>query len=229
MTAIAPVITVDGPSGVGKSALCKALSKSLGWRLLDSGIIYRILALSVLQHQMNIISEDDLISLASNLDICLSGDNGHLRVILQGEDVSKKIRRELIGSMASKAASFPRVRDVLLHHQRAVRNFPGLIADGRDMGTVVFPDATVKIFLDARSKERALRRLFQLQEKGFSVNFKRIWADMQERDYRDSNRKTAPLVPAQDALILDSTEMSLEQVIMKVFSYVQQKLLHSIE
>ncbi|WP_278400672.1 (d)CMP kinase, partial [Hafnia paralvei] len=163
MTAIAPVITVDGPSGAGKGTLCKALAESLGWCLLDSGAIYRVLALAALHHQVDITSEEALVPLAAHLDVRFVAQNGQLQVILEGEDVSNEIRTESVGSTASQAAAFPRVREALLRRQRAFREFPGLIADGRDMGTVVFPDAPVKIFLDASSEERARRRMLQLQ------------------------------------------------------------------
>lgn len=153
----------------------------------------------------------------------LPGD-GKLQVILEGEDVSNEIRTETVGNTASQAAAFPRVREALLRRQRAFREAPGLIADGRDMGTVVFPDAPVKIFLDASSEERAHRRMLQLQEKGFNVNFERLLAEIKERDDRDRNRPIAPLVPASDALVLDSTSMSIEEVIRQALTYAQKVL-----
>lgn len=224
MTAIVPVITVDGPSGAGKGTLCKALAESLGWHLLDSGAIYRVLALAALHHHVDIASEEALVPLAAHLDVRFVAQDGQLQVILEGEDVSNEIRTETVGNTASQAAAFPRVREALLRRQRAFREMPGLIADGRDMGTVVFPDAPVKIFLDASAEERARRRMHQLQEKGFSVNFDRLLAEIQERDYRDRNRAVAPLVPAPDALPLDSTQMSIEQVIDHALTYVREKL-----
>ncbi|MBI6548515.1 (d)CMP kinase [Xenorhabdus lircayensis] len=224
MAAIAPVITVDGPSGAGKGTLCQALAEALNWQLLDSGAIYRVLALAAIHHQVDIQSEDALVPLAANLDVRFVPANGKLRVILEGEDVSNEIRTETVGNTASQAATFPRVREALLRRQRAFRIAPGLIADGRDMGTVVFPDAPVKIFLDASAEERACRRMLQLQEKGFSVNFERLLSEIQERDFRDRNRAVAPLVPAQDALILDSTGMSIEEVIDKALTYAKNAL-----
>ncbi|CAM3682362.1 (d)CMP kinase [Xenorhabdus thuongxuanensis] len=224
MAAIAPVITVDGPSGAGKGTLCQALAEALDWQLLDSGAIYRVLALAAIHHQVDIQSEDALVPLAANLDVRFVPANGKLRVILEGEDVSNEIRTETVGNTASQAATFPRVREALLRRQRAFRIAPGLIADGRDMGTVVFPDAPVKIFLDASAEERARRRMLQLQERGFSVNFENLLSEIQERDFRDRNRVVAPLVPAQDALILDSTSMSIEEVIDRALAYVRNAL-----
>ncbi|SFN60775.1 (d)CMP kinase [Xenorhabdus japonica] len=224
MAAIAPVITVDGPSGAGKGTLCQALAEALDWQLLDSGAIYRVLALAAIHHQVDIQSEDALVPLAANLDVRFMPANGKLRVILEGEDVSNEIRTETVGNTASQTATFPRVREALLRRQRAFRIAPGLIADGRDMGTVVFPDAPVKIFLDASAEERARRRMLQLQENGFSVNFDRLLSEIQERDFRDRNRAVAPLVPAQDALILDSTSMSIEEVINKALTYAKNAL-----
>ncbi|PHM74607.1 (d)CMP kinase [Xenorhabdus kozodoii] len=224
MAAIAPVITVDGPSGAGKGTLCQALAEALNWQLLDSGAIYRVLALAAIHHQVDIQSEDALVPLAANLDVRFMPENGKLRVILEGEDVSNEIRTEAVGNTASQAATFPRVREALLRRQRAFRIAPGLIADGRDMGTVVFPDAPVKIFLDASAEERARRRMLQLQESGFSVNFESLLSEIRERDFRDRNRAVAPLVPAQDALILDSTSMSIEEVIDKALAYAKNAL-----
>ena len=222
MTAIAPVITIDGPSGAGKGTLCKAMAEALQWHLLDSGAIYRVLALAALHHHVDVASEDALVPLASHLDVRFVSTN--LEVILEGEDVSGEIRTQEVANAASQVAAFPRVREALLRRQRAFRELPGLIADGRDMGTVVFPDAPVKIFLDASSEERAHRRMLQLQEKGFSVNFERLLAEIKERDDRDRNRAVAPLVPAADALVLDSTTLSIEQVIEKALQYARQKL-----
>ncbi|GKX51888.1 (d)CMP kinase [Budvicia aquatica] len=224
MAAIAPVITVDGPSGAGKGTLCQALAENLGWHLLDSGAIYRVLALAALHHNVDITSEETLVPLAVHLDVQFITQENKLQVILEGEVVTSQIRNETVGNTASQAAALPRVREALLRRQRAFREFPGLIADGRDMGTIVFPDAPVKIFLDASAEERAQRRMLQLQQNGLCVKFERLLSEIQERDYRDRNRAVAPLVPASDALILDSTNMSIEEVIEHALVYARNVL-----
>lgn len=219
-----PVITVDGPGGAGKGTLCQVLAERLGWHLLDSGAIYRVLALAALHHQIDISSENALVPIASHLDVRFISQDGKMKVILEGEEVTDEIRQETVGNTASQIAAFPRVREALLRRQRNFREAPGLVADGRDMGTVVFPEAPVKIFLDASAEERARRRMIQLQEKGFSGKFDRLLLEIKERDDRDRNRATAPLVPANDALIIDSTAMSIEEVIEKALEYAQEKL-----
>lgn len=224
MTAVAPVITIDGPSGAGKGTLCKAMAEKLRWHLLDSGAIYRVLALAALHYQVDITSEEALVPIASHLDVRFVSNSGEMEVFLEGEDVSSEIRTQNVSNTASKVAAFPRAREALLRRQRGFRKLPGLIADGRDMGTVVFPDAPVKIFLDASSEERANRRMLQSQEKGFSVNFERLLSEMKERDECDRNRAIASLVPADDALVLDSTTMSIEQVIEIALKYAREKL-----
>ncbi|MGK2946882.1 MAG: (d)CMP kinase [Candidatus Malihini olakiniferum] len=222
MAVIAPVITVDGQSGAGKGTLCKVLAETLQWNLLDSGAIYRVLALVALHHQVDIGSEEALVPLALDLNVRFVTEEVQLKVILEGKDVSNEIRNETVGNTASQAAAFPRVRTALLYLQRAFRNAPGLVADGRDMGTVVFPDARVKIFLDASAEERAKRRMLQLQKKGINVNFKYLLSEIKERDARDRNRPVAPLVPAEDALVLDTTNMSIDDVIAKSLSYTHK-------
>lgn len=224
MTVIAPVITIDGSSGAGKGTLCKALAETLQWHLLDSGAIYRVLALAALHHQVAIDNEKALVPLAICLDVHFKVKQGQLNVVLEGEDVSQVIRNEKVGNIASQIAVFPHVRETLLCRQRAFRAAPGLIADGRDMGTVVFPSAPVKIFLDASLEERAHRRMRQLQEKGFSVNFKRLLSEIKRRDDRDRNRTVAPLVPAADALVLNSTRLAIYEMVAKALAHARQVL-----
>ncbi|ELM3616997.1 (d)CMP kinase [Aeromonas sobria] len=224
MPQMAPVMTIDGPSGAGKGTLCQLLAEKLGWHLLDSGAIYRVLSLAALHHDVALDSEASLVPLAANLDVQFQVEGDAVKVILEGEDVSLTIRTEEVGNAASKIAAFPRVREALLRRQRAFRQAPGLIADGRDMGTVVFPEAEVKIFLDASAEERAQRRYKQLQDKGFDVNFERLLTEIRERDDRDRNRAVAPLKAAEDALVVDSTAMSIEEVLATVLAYAEQQL-----
>lgn len=224
MTQNVPVVTIDGPSGSGKGTLCQKLAQHYQWQLLDSGAIYRVLALAALHHEVALDNEEALSLLAAHLDVRFEAIEGNTLVILEGEDVSLEIRKETAGNAASKVAAFPRVREALLRRQRAFREEPGLIADGRDMGTVVFVDAPAKIFLDASAAERAQRRYNQLQEKGFSVSFDHLLSEIEERDHRDRNRSVAPLVPAQDALVIDSTSLSIEEVVKMSIEYIDSKL-----
>ncbi|MBW8192373.1 (d)CMP kinase [Neiella marina] len=225
----APMIAIDGPSGSGKGTLAKRLAKRFGWQLLDSGAIYRVLALAAIHHNIALDDEEALAALATNLDVVFETreDSEVVSVILEGEDVSGTLRTEETGAAASKVAPFPKVRAALLQRQRAFRTAQGLIADGRDMGTVVFPDAPVKIFLTASAEERARRRVSQLQSAGQSANIAQILADIQARDDRDMNRSVAPLRPAVDALELDSTEFSLDDVEAQVVAYAQSKLVNT--
>ncbi|KKD00622.1 (d)CMP kinase [Photobacterium halotolerans] len=224
MSTNAPVITVDGPSGAGKGTLCMLLADKLGWNLLDSGAIYRVLALAAIHHGVELDSEAALVPLAAHLDVQFIAEGELVKVILEGEDVSSTLRTEEVGNAASKVAALPRVREALLRRQRAFSGEPGLVADGRDMGTVVFPNAEVKIFLDASAEERAKRRMNQLQQKGLSVNFDSLLSEIQERDDRDRNRAVAPLRPAADALVLDSTHLSIEQVTEQALAHIEEKL-----
>ncbi|QDP01119.1 (d)CMP kinase [Thalassotalea sp. PS06] len=220
-----PLITIDGPSGAGKGTVARIVAEQLGWNLLDSGAIYRVLAVATNHHDIDIESEEALIPLASHLDVEFEiQERGESRVLLEGEDVTNSIRTEEIGAIASKVAAFPRVREALLRRQRAFKQMPGLLADGRDMGTVVFPDAPVKVFLTASAEERAKRRMLQLQEKGIDVNIGRLLADIKQRDERDQNRSVAPLLPAEGALLVDSTELSIPQVVEKILAFANEKL-----
>ncbi|MBY6185558.1 (d)CMP kinase [Marinobacter hydrocarbonoclasticus] len=216
----APVITIDGPSGAGKGTICQLLANKLGWHLLDSGAIYRVLALAAIHHDVELDNEEALSLLAAHLDVQFQPSDDGVKVVLEGEEVSKAIRSQECADAASKVAALPRVREALLRRQRAFRELPGLIADGRDMGTVVFPTAQAKIFLTASAEERAERRYAQLKEKGYDVSIDRLLGEIRERDERDSNRTVAPLKPADDALEIDTTGMSIDQVLDTVLSHV---------
>ncbi|WGE51624.1 (d)CMP kinase [Actinobacillus equuli subsp. haemolyticus] len=214
------IITVDGPSGAGKGTLCHALAEKLGFDFLDSGAIYRITALAALKVGIALDDEERIAEVGRHLNVKFIPENGEIKVILDGENVGDQIRTAEAGQNASKVAVFPKVREALLQRQRDFSSPNGLIADGRDMGTVVFPEAQVKLFLDASAEERTKRRVKQLQEKGFNANFEEILAEIKERDFRDRNRPVAPLVPAKDALLLDSTTLSIEEVIARALEHI---------
>jgi cytidylate kinase len=219
-----PVITIDGPSGAGKGTASILLAKKLGWHFLDSGAIYRVLAVASLHHQIPADDEKGLLPLASGLDVNFETTDNGVKVVLEGEDVTDTIRTEEVGATASKIASLPSIREALLRRQRGFKQTPGLVADGRDMGTVVFPEAQVKIFLTASAEERADRRFKQLKDIGHDVSILRLLDDIKARDERDANRTVAPLVPAKDALVLDSTKLNIEQVIEKIELFIEEKL-----
>ena len=211
-----PVLTIDGPSGSGKGTIAQMVAKELGWHYLDSGAIYRVLAQAAIKHHIALDDEQKLAEMAKNLDLVFVLDNDDLTVLLEGEDVSKLIRSEQAGNAASKVAALPLVRAALLERQRAFRQLPGLVTDGRDMGTVVFPLANHKVFLTASAKVRAERRYKQLKEKGIECNLSALEAEISERDQRDTQRQVAPLRPADDALQLDSSAMGIEAVFKHV-------------
>lgn len=217
MNTAAPVIAIDGPGGSGKGTVAGLLAKRLGWNLLDSGALYRLLAFAARNHGVDLTNEESLKVLAAHLDVqFLSNAGGVQRIILEGEDVSDVIRTETVGAGASQVAALPAVRDALLQRQRAFQEAPGLVADGRDMGTVVFPDAPLKIFLTATAEERARRRYLQLKGKGMEVEMASLLTEIIERDERDTQRSVAPLKPAKDALILDSTHLSIDEVLERI-------------
>ncbi|MBB1429030.1 (d)CMP kinase [Pseudoalteromonas sp. SG43-4] len=215
-----PVITVDGPSGSGKGTVCRLLADKLGWDVLDSGAIYRVLSLAALHHQIALDNEEGLVPLAANLDVqfLVDSQTNAGKVILEGEDVTTTIRNEEVGAAASKVAALPRVREALLRRQRAFRTENGLIADGRDMGTVVFQDAPLKIYLTASAEERARRRFVELNTRGLDVTLSGLLEDIQARDERDMNRTVAPLVPAEDAIEIDTSDLNAQQVFDKVIT-----------
>lgn len=218
------VITVDGPSGAGKGTLCYALAQRLNFALLDSGAIYRVSALAALKNQVCLEDEQALADLAAQLDIQFLPEHGEVQILLDNENVSAQIRTQEVAETASKIAVFPLLRAALLQRQRDFAGEQGLIADGRDMGTVVFPHAQLKFFLDASAEERAKRRFKQLQDKGINGNFAQILAEIKDRDFRDRNRAVAPLVPAEDAFLLDSTSLTIDEVINQALALIQQKL-----
>lgn len=218
-----PVLTIDGPGGAGKGTICQMVAEKLGWHLLDSGALYRLTALAASKHGVDLDDEDSVAVLAKHLDVQFIPTDGLVNTVLEGEDVSKTIRTEEVGGMASKVAALPAVRQALLERQRDFAQAPGVVADGRDMGTVVFPEAPVKIYLTASAEERAKRRYLQLQEKGVEGDIEAILADIQARDDRDMNREVAPLKPAVDALVVESTNMSIEQVLDVVMTELQRE------
>jgi CMP/dCMP kinase len=203
-----PVLAVDGPGGAGKGTLCRVVAERLGWRLLDSGALYRLVALAAEQAGVELDDEAALAGLARDLPVRFEGE----QVFLADREVGAKIRSEACGDRASRVAALPGVRTALVGLQRGFRRAPGLVADGRDMGTVIFPDADLKVFLTASAGERALRRYKQLKEKGFDVNLPALSAEVAARDRRDAERAVAPLRPAPDAFVLDSTSLSIPEV-----------------
>lgn len=222
-----PVITVDGPSGSGKGSLCRRLSARLGFNLLDSGALYRLTALSALRQQLPLDEPAELAQMARAMKVAFRVGDGDPPVLalLDGQDVDRELRSERCGGAASLVAEMPEVRDALLERQRAFRRPPGLVADGRDMGTVVFPDAVLKLFLTASAQERADRRYKQLIAKGISATVRELLMDIKERDLRDSRRSVAPMAPAADAVVMDTTGMPPDAVFAQAFSFVRERLI----
>jgi len=216
------VITIDGPSGTGKGTIAQLMAESLDWHLLDSGALYRLLALSSINHHIDFKDINGITDLAGSLDVEFRpGDNIHADIFLDGKEVSTQIRTEEMGNKASIVAAIPSVREALFERQLAFRQKPGLIADGRDMGTVIFPDAGLKIYLTASAQKRAERRYKQLKEKGLSVNIADLSREISERDERDASRAVAPLKPADDAIVIDTSDMSIEEVMKQVNHLLQ--------
>jgi cytidylate kinase len=214
------VLAIDGPSGAGKGTVSRAVAKKLGWHYLDSGAIYRALAVEIMQKGIAPDDERSVIDAAGRMELEFVFDP-QFAVILSGRDISQSLQSEDCGDQASRLAAIPGVRKALLEKQRAFRRAPGLVADGRDMGTVVFPDARFKVFLTASPRIRAERRVKQLKEKGMDVNLDQIISELLERDWRDQNRDTAPLVQAENAVLVDSSEMTIDQVVERVTAVVR--------
>jgi len=230
-----PVLTIDGPSGSGKGTIVQIVAQKLGWHLLDSGALYRLVAYGSQNNDISLEDESAVANYAANLDVEFklinvkleSGISQELQIILEGQVVGPELRTETTGNAASIVAAMPTVRDALLQRQRDFRQKPGLVADGRDMGTTIFPDAEAKIFLTASAEERAQRRYKQLKEKGISGNLaallQDIRRDINERDERDSQRSASPLKPADDAVVIDTSDLSIEQVVEQVLAICEER------
>ncbi len=218
-----PIITVDGPTGVGKGTVSRELAKRLGWHYLDSGVLYRVLGWLALKAESG---TDDVLHLLAQFDdldfvMTLDAGSGHLSVQCFGEAIDAQIRTEACSQMSSILSAIPQVRQALLQRQQSCAQLPGLVTDGRDMGTVVFPEASLKIYLDASLQERAERRYKQLKAKGIDVNLSEVLAEIKARDYRDSTRAVAPLMAARDAHVIDTTHLSINEVCEKVLGLLQ--------
>ncbi|MDN3517687.1 (d)CMP kinase [Aquisalimonas lutea] len=220
-----PVLAVDGPGGSGKGTICRAVTDATGWHLLDSGAIYRALAVAAAHRAIDESDPDALAEVGRHLDVVFApAATDDVRVWVDGDDVTRELRSETTGELASRVAAVPAAREALLERQRAFRKAPGLVADGRDMGTVVFPDAPVKVFLTASPEERARRRHKQLKEQGVDVSLASLLDEIAVRDERDRSRAVAPLVPADDAVELDTTGLSVEEVVGRVLKLLQERL-----
>ncbi|PLX56247.1 MAG: (d)CMP kinase [Chromatiales bacterium] len=219
------VLTIDGPSGSGKGTVARRVADALGWRLLDSGALYRLTALAAMRDGVRLDDIAGVSAIAAGLDAKFDvADDGDERILLRGEDVTAAIRNENCGELASQVAQHDEVRKALVGLQKSYRKPPGLVADGRDMGTVIFPDAGSKVFLTASPEERARRRYKQLKEKGISANLARLSIDISERDKRDATRAIAPLRPAADAVQIDTTGLSIDEVVALVVELVRDRL-----
>ncbi|MCZ6887876.1 MAG: (d)CMP kinase [Gammaproteobacteria bacterium] len=217
---VADVVAIDGPSGSGKGTIAAALAKRLGWNLLDSGALYRVVAWAALRQKIQFEDGKALGVMARGLEIEFAPDG---TVCVDGHAVTDAIRVDAVSAAASTVAAHPEVRVALMHVQHGMRRAPGLVADGRDMGTIVFPDARLKIFLDATVEERARRRYKQLKDKGLSVSLRDLFASIRERDERDRTRVVSPLQPASDAVLIDSTTMSIEEVLAEIVGLIRDR------
>ncbi len=216
-----PVIAIDGPGGAGKGTMSLQLARELGWNFLDSGALYRLVALAAMKRGIEPDNEPALAELVSVLSFEALMDQDQVGYTLDGLDVTEELRSEAVSAFSSHVAALKGVREELIARQRAFRKEPGLVADGRDMGTVIFPDAGCKIYLTASAEERARRRYKQLKDKGESVNLSRLFRDIEKRDERDTSRKTAPLVAAEDAVTIDSTDLSVDEVMIAIHKAVK--------
>jgi cytidylate kinase len=217
----APVVAIDGPGGSGKGTVAMRLAQDLGWHFLDSGALYRLVAVAAMDRGIAADDEAALGRLAEGLDVNFGVSGDGMLVLLDGNYITGRLRSEPVSAFSSRAAALPAVRAALVRRQRAFRKPPGLVADGRDMGSVIFPDARLKVFLTASPDARAARRYKQLKEKGENVNLSRLLEEIRKRDERDSSRAISPLKPAPDAHIIDSTEMSIDDVLIIVHGLFQ--------
>jgi cytidylate kinase len=225
MTASVPIVTIDGPSSSGKGTISRLVANRVGWRLLDSGALYRLVALAGLKRNVDPDDVEEHVAIARGLKVEFGSEAGEELVFLDGQDVTREIRTEQAGAGASRVAAWPAVRSALMDRQRAFAAAPGLVADGRDMGTVIFPGAPLKVFLTASAEERAQRRHKQLIDKGSAASLAALSREIAERDLRDSTRQVAPLKPAPDAQMLDSTGLSIEAVVERVLSLGRERRL----
>jgi cytidylate kinase len=217
------VLAIDGPGGAGKGTISRLVARELGWHLLDSGALYRLVALDALQRGVALDQDCGVAGLAARLDAQFETRGDQARILLNGQDVTDAIRSEAVGDGASRVAALPGVRRALVQRQRDFRRAPGLVADGRDMGGVIFPDASLKVFLTASVEERARRRHKQLKDKGIDVSLSDLSRDMVERDRRDSARAIAPLKPSDEARILDTTGMDIPAVVAVVLRWARER------